>query len=43
MALRVEIDEERRKRDVKEVVDSDFFKDLESRAAEMRRRAKEGG
>lgn len=41
-ALKVEIDEERRKREVQEVVDSDFFKDLESRAAEMRRRAKEG-
>lgn len=39
-ALRVEIDHERRKKDVDEVVGSDFFRDLEGRAAEMRRRAK---
>lgn len=39
-ALKVEIDHERRAKDVADVVDSDFFKDLESRAADMRARAK---
>lgn len=39
-SLKVEIDQERRKKEVAEVTDSDFFRDLEGRAAEMRRRAK---
>lgn len=39
-ALRIEIDEERRRVAVAEVVDTDFFRDLEGRAAEMRRRAR---
>lgn len=41
-ALRVEIDQERRKQSVEEVVDSDFFRDLESRAAQIRERMKSG-
>ncbi len=39
-ALKVEIDHERRAKEVAEVTDTDFFKDLEARAAEMRARAK---
>ncbi|MFM7224220.1 MAG: cache domain-containing protein [Actinomycetota bacterium] len=39
-SLRVEIDESRRARDVQEIVDSDFFTDLQARAAEMRRRVR---
>jgi HAMP domain-containing protein len=39
-ALTVEIDQERRRKAVEEVTDSDFFRDLQGRAAEMRRRAK---
>ncbi|MFM7224502.1 MAG: HAMP domain-containing protein, partial [Actinomycetota bacterium] len=39
-ALKVEIDQERRKKDVSEIVDSDFFTDLQAKAADMRRRAK---
>ena len=39
-ALKVEIDQERRKKDVSDVVDSDFFKDLQTKAADMRRRVK---
>lgn len=39
-ALKVEIDQERRKKDVSDVVDSDFFKDLQGKAADMRRRVK---
>ena len=39
-ALRIEIDEERRRDAVAEVIDTDFFRDLEGRAAEMRRRAR---
>jgi len=39
-SLKVEIDQERRRKEVAEVTDSDFFRDLEGRAAEMRRRAK---
>jgi len=39
-SLKVEIDQERRRKEVEEVTDSDFFRDLEGRAAEMRRRAK---
>ncbi len=38
--LKVEIDQERRQKAVDEVTGSDFFKDLQGRAAEMRRRAK---
>jgi len=41
-ALRVEIDQERRKQSVEEVVDSDFFRELESRAAQIRQRMKTG-
>lgn len=39
-ALKVEIDHERRQQAVEEVTDTDFFRDLQSRAAEMRARAK---
>ena len=39
-ALRVEIDQQRRQQAVDEVTDTDFFRELEGRAAEMRRRAK---
>ncbi|MFM8863160.1 MAG: HAMP domain-containing protein, partial [Acidimicrobiia bacterium] len=39
-SLKVEIDQERRRKEVEEGTDSDFFRDLEGRAAEMRRRAK---
>jgi len=39
-SLRVEIDESRRAADVKEIVDSDFFTDLQARATEMRRRVR---
>lgn len=39
-ALRVEIDQQRRQKSVEEVADTDFFRDLQGRAAEMRRRAK---
>ncbi len=42
-ALKVEIDHERRAKEVAEVTETDFFKDLESRAAEMRARAKGEG
>ena len=42
-ALRVEIDQERRKQAVEEVVDSDFFRDLETRAAQIRERMKGTG
>lgn len=39
-SLKVEIDQTRRESDVQEIVESDFFNDLQARAAEMRRRAK---
>jgi hypothetical protein len=39
-ALRVEIDQERRRRSVEEVTDSDFFRDLQTKAATMRERVK---
>jgi methyl-accepting chemotaxis protein len=39
-ALKVEIDHERRRQAVEEVTDTEFFRDLQSRAAEMRARAK---
>jgi HAMP domain-containing protein len=39
-ALTVEIDHERRRKAVEEVTDTEFFRDLQGRAAEMRRRAK---
>jgi len=39
--LRIEIDEAKRKKQVSEIVDSDFFKDLSSRAKEMRARISE--
>jgi HAMP domain-containing protein len=42
-SLKVEVDQERRRKEVQEVTDSDFFRDLEGRAAEMRRRAKGNG
>jgi HAMP domain-containing protein len=40
-ALRVEIDQQRRQQAVEEVTDTEFFRDLQSRAEEMRRRAKQ--
>jgi hypothetical protein len=42
-ALRVEIDQERRLRSVEEVTDSDFFRDLQTKAATMRDRVKGQG
>jgi len=43
-SLTIEIDDERRRKAVDEVTDTDFFRDLQGRAAEMRRRARgEGG
>lgn len=36
-SLRVEIDEVRRRRDVEAIVESDFFADIKSRAADLRR------
>lgn len=41
-SLTIEIDEERRRKAVSEVTDTDFFRDLQGRAAEMRRRARGG-
>lgn len=38
--LRIEIDEVKRQKQVSEIVDSDFFRDLTSRAKDMRNRAK---
>lgn len=38
--LTIEIDEERRRKSVSEVTDTDFFRDLQGRAAEMRKRAR---
>ena len=35
--LKLKIDEEKRTKEVKEIVDSQFFKDLKERAAEVRR------
>lgn len=40
--LRVEIDEVKREAAVKEITESDFFSDLTSKAADMRRRMREG-
>ncbi|MFM8529651.1 MAG: HAMP domain-containing protein, partial [Ilumatobacteraceae bacterium] len=42
-ALRVEIDEDRRRQAVSEVTDSEFFQELLKRAAEMRRAARGDG
>ena len=42
-SLTIEIDEERRRKAVSEVTDTDFFRDLQGRAAEMRRRARGEG
>ena len=41
-ALRVEIDEDRRRQTVSDLTDSEFFRELELRAAEIRRAMKEG-
>ena len=41
--LKVEIDHARREEAVKEITESDFFSDLTAKAAELRRRAREGG
>lgn len=38
--LKIEIDETKRKRQVSEITETDFFKDIQSRAAELRRRRK---
>lgn len=37
-ALRIEIDERKRRREVAEIVETDFFRDLQARAHEMRQR-----
>lgn len=39
--LRIEIDQTKKERHVKEIVESDYFKDLQATAREMRRRARE--
>lgn len=39
--LRIEIDQTKKERHVQEIVDSDYFKDLQATAREMRRRARE--
>lgn len=39
--LRIEIDETKRKKEVSEIVDSEFFKDLKSKASDMRRKRSE--
>ena len=36
--LKIEIDETRRKMHVQEIVETDFFKDLQSKAKDMRQR-----
>lgn len=36
--LRIEIDEDRREQEVKRIADSDYFRDLQTRAAELRQR-----
>jgi len=41
--LTIEIDEARRKKAVKDVTDSDFFRDLRSKASDMRQRHREDG
>jgi HAMP domain-containing protein len=41
--LRIEIDEVKRKEQVAEIVDTDFFRDLQSKAANMRSRKSRGG
>ncbi|MFQ5575499.1 MAG: hypothetical protein ACE5G8_00775, partial [Anaerolineae bacterium] len=38
--LRIEIDEVMRKQEVGEIIESDFFQDLKSKARQMRRRSK---
>jgi hypothetical protein len=38
--LRIEIDQTKKERHVKEIVDSDYFRDLQATAREMRRRAR---
>ena len=38
LQLRIEIDETKRKQEVSEIVDTDFFSDLQARAQEIRRR-----
>jgi len=39
--LRIEIDQTKKINEVSEIVDTDFFKDLQSRASELRRKRKE--
>ena len=39
--LRIEIDQTKKERHVKEIVESDYFKDLQATAREMRRRSRE--
>jgi HAMP domain-containing protein len=41
--LKIEIDEVKRQKQVSEIVDSDFFQDLQARAREMRQRGRRGG
>ncbi len=41
--LKIEIDEVKRQKQVSEIVDSDFFQDLQVRAREMRKRGRRGG
>jgi hypothetical protein len=40
--LRIEIDEARRQQQVSEIVDTDFFQDLRSKARDLRRRGRRG-
>lgn len=41
--LKIEIDEAKRAREVNEIIDTNFFQDLQTRAAELRRRRQELG
>jgi HAMP domain-containing protein len=40
--LRIEVDQAKKERHVQEIVESDYFKELQATAREMRRRAREG-
>jgi energy-coupling factor transport system substrate-specific component len=41
--LRIEIDESKRQKQVADIIDSDFFRDLRGKAANMRARSRSGG
>jgi hypothetical protein len=41
LKLRIEIDTEKREQQVVEIVETDFFRDLQSKAREMRKRGQQ--